>query len=88
MPCITTPKLPIPELPAPLSISVTLPIPSLSLGLCCKMPIPPIPLPPIPLPALILNPAVIATLNSYVRAACEYVSSIPFDCPLDDDEDQ
>lgn len=85
MPCITTPTLPIPQLPAPLSISIELPIPSISIGLCCKLPIPPIPIPPIPLPAVVLNPAIIATLNAYIRTAVEYISSIPLNCPLDDE---
>lgn len=87
MPCITTPTLPIPQLPAPLSIAIELPIPSLSLGFCCKLPVPPIPTPPIALPAILLNPAVIGLLNGYIKTAVEYISAIPVDCPLDDEEE-
>jgi hypothetical protein len=88
MPCITTPTLPVPQLPSPLSLALTLPSLSVSVGFCCKLPIPPVAIPPIPLPALVLNPAVIAVLNGYIKAAVEYVSAIPFECPLDDDEDR
>lgn len=89
MPCITTPTLPVPQLPAPLSLALpTLPGISVDVPFCCKLPLPPVAIPPIPLPAILLNPAVIATLNGYIKAAVEYISAIPFECPLDDDEDR
>jgi hypothetical protein len=87
MPCLVTPKLPAPELPAPLSIDLSLTPPDISAGFCCKMPIPPIPVPPVAISASLLAP-VVAALNGYIQTAVEYISSIPFNCPLDDDEEE
>jgi hypothetical protein len=82
--CLKAPTVPVPQLPAPLSLAPPSP-PSLPTipGLCCKMP--PIlpPLPPIPIPALILNPAVIATLNAFIATALGFVNSLAIPCPLE-----
>jgi hypothetical protein len=82
--CLTLPAPTLPKLPAPLSISLpAIPaIPGLP-NLCCKLP--PIPIPPIPiaLPALILNPAVIATLNANIAIVQSYLRALPLKCPLE-----
>jgi hypothetical protein len=83
MPCLQVPTPALPELPSPLSIDLP-ELPSVpSIGLCCKLPIPPIPPIPIAIPALILNSAVIALLNGYIKQATDYINSIPAECPLE-----
>lgn len=83
MPCIPSPKLPIPSLPAGISISVPLPpLPSISLdGACCILPTLQTPKIPIPLPPLVVNPALVATLRAGLAAIEAYEAAIPLDCP-------
>ena len=85
MGCIPVPSISIPTLPAPLTLSPPIPtIPDLGIpNLCCKLPVQIPPIPPIPIPALILNPAVVATLQAYVKALTAYIDSLPFKCPAE-----
>ena len=83
MPCLKLPALPAPQLPAPLSLSLSLPSLSFDLELCCKLPPVPIQIPPIPLPPLVLNPAIIATLNAFITQVVQYVNSLSVPCPIE-----
>lgn len=82
--CLKLPTLPIPQLPAPLTLTLpALPeLPGLP-AFCCKLPPLPISIPPIPIPSLILNPAVIATLNAFITSALSYINSLAISCPLE-----
>jgi hypothetical protein len=86
MACIPVPSLPFPVLPAPLSLSPPLPpTPPTVPGaiLCCKLPpVPPPPI-PIPIPPLILNPALLASLNAFIDQARAYINSLPLKCPVE-----
>jgi hypothetical protein len=79
--CIQGPVLPLPTLPAPLSLSPPVPpaLPGIP-GLCCKLPIS-LAIPPIPIPSAVLNPAVIATLNGYIAVMKAYLRALPLPCP-------
>ncbi len=84
MPCLKLPTVTAPTLPAPF----TLGLPGLSgltfdINLCCKLPPVSLPIPPIPLPAVVLNPAVIATLNSAISAVVTYINSLSVPCPIE-----
>lgn len=84
MACIALPAVAIPTLPAPLTL--TAPVPSLTIpdvSLCCKLPPLPISIPPIPIPSAILNPAVIAALNAFVKQMTSYINALPLSCPLE-----
>ncbi len=84
MPCLTIPVPTLPTLPSPLSLSPPPlpPIPNLP-NICCKLPPLPISIPPIRIPSLILNPAIIATLNGYIAAAQAYLVAMPIACPIE-----
>lgn len=83
MPCLKLPTVTAPTLPAPLSLALSLPSVSFDLNLCCKLPPVPIPLPPIPLPAVVLNPAIIATLNAFIGQVVTYINSLSVPCPIE-----
>ena len=83
MPCIAIPTVTAPTLPEPLSIALSLPSVSFDLQLCCKLPPVPIPLPPVPIPGLILNSAVIATLNTFIGQVTQYINSLSVPCPIE-----
>lgn len=85
MACIPLPKLDLPTLPAPLSLTPPAP-PTVSidanLPFCCKVAslagsfsI------PIPIPPLVLNPAVIAIINAALGAVDAYLDALPLSCP-------
>ena len=76
---ITLPTLPNGLTLTPPSFSV-----SFSADLCCKIAIQ-IPI-HIPIPPLTLNPTILATINTYIGAAQDYLDSfeaLHLDCPLD-----
>lgn len=85
MGCVSVPTIPLPTLPAPLSISPPIPtVPDLGIpNLCCKLPVQIPDIPAIPIPALVLNPTVIQTLQTYVRQVTTYIDAIPFRCPAE-----
>lgn len=81
-------KLPIgamPTLPAPLSLTPTLPaMPTINVPKpCCRLPPIPVPPLPIPIPSLVLIPGVIETLNAYIKSATTYVDLLPVTCPVE-----
>lgn len=81
MPCVAVPKLSLPTLPGPLTLTPPA-APSVSFNpqWCCKLPsyaTPPIP----PIPGVILNPAVVMVLRSAIGAITGYLDAIPLKCP-------
>ena len=83
MACIA---LPLPTLPTlSLGLTLGLDIPQFSFDpiLCCKILPFPLVTPPIPLPTFVFNPAVIATINTYIAAINAYHDALSFDCPLE-----
>ena len=83
MPCLATPSVTLPTLPAPLTLAPPA-LPDITLPtFCCKLPPIPIQIPPIPIPPLLLNPAIIATLNGYIAVLQSYLQSLPLKCPLE-----
>lgn len=82
--CIALPIGTLPTLPSPLSLTApALPsVPGLP-DLCCKLPPLPVSLPPIPIPPLILNSAVITTLNATIALVQAFLVSLPLKCPLE-----
>lgn len=84
MACIELPDVSAPVLPPPLTITPpSLTTPGLDINLCCKMPPISIPSVPLAIPPIILNPAVIATLNAYIASAVDYINSLSLPCPLE-----
>lgn len=82
--CIQGPAVTIPPLPTGFTLTPPV-VPSLPgvPELCCKLPPVPIQLPPIPIPSLILNSAVMVTMNAYITTALSYINSLPLECPLE-----
>lgn len=85
MACIKAPVPTIPELPSPISLTppFDIEIPDFALGLCCKIPIPPIPLPPIHIPPLLFPVPLVEQLNVYVKKLNDYLNSLEAGCPLE-----
>lgn len=82
MACIPLPAVTPPVLPAPFSIAPPAP-PAISVALtaCCKLSvIPPLTI-PIPIPPLVLNPAVIATINAALQTVDAYLDALALPCP-------
>lgn len=89
MGCLVLPIPPLPTLPPGIGLGIPIPgPPDLNLpDFCCKSPdinkFIKANTPPLPYPYVLLNPAVIATLNGYITAVNTYLRSIPINCPLE-----
>jgi hypothetical protein len=82
MACLPLPTPPpLPTLPGGISLTPTLPTPSLDPALCCKTVDLPIGPSLIPLPPGIFNPAAAAAISEVLAAATEYKDAIPLRCP-------
>lgn len=83
MPCIPLPKLPLPTIPAGLTITAPFPaIPEQTLQAPCCL-LPPIKIPGIPNPLgpLVVNPAFVEVIRAGLAAIEAYDDLIPLDCP-------
>jgi hypothetical protein len=83
MACVPIPPLPLIELPPGITLGASVPTLSFDETLCCKIASFSFATPPIPLPPLVLQPAIIATINTALAALAAYHASLPFDCPLE-----
>lgn len=83
MACIDLPLPTLPTLTLGLTLGIAIPQFTFDLELCCKILPFPLVTPPIPLPTLVFNPAVIATINTYIAAINAYHDALTFDCPLE-----
>ena len=81
MSCTPIPDIPVPELPAGISITPTFPSQDFDAALCCKVLNIPITPPPLPIPPLLLNPAVNAAIAAAIKGVQEYIDKLPHDCP-------
>ena len=81
MACIPIPDVPVPTLPAGISITPTLPSQDFDAALCCKVLQIEIKPPPIPIPPLLLNPAVNAVIATTIKGVQDYIDALPHDCP-------
>lgn len=80
MACLPLPKASVPSI-APLSVSATIPALAFDPDLCCKIPIPQVATPPIPLGPGILNPTVLAVIQSQLAIVVGFVNSLSIPCP-------
>jgi hypothetical protein len=83
LPCVSIPRPPLPQLPAGINLSASIPKPpQLTVpNACCLLPVLPITTPPIPLPPLLVNPAFIAGARAALKAAQDYFDGLPLVCP-------
>lgn len=84
--CLKAPPVPpLPPLPTGVSIPVFTPPTLPDLGLCCKIPIPPVPIPAIAI-TIAFPAAVIATLNTIakgVQAYYDQYTTLTIKCPFE-----
>jgi hypothetical protein len=84
--CLKAPPFPpLPPLPTGVSIPIFTPPILPDLGLCCKIPIPPIPIPAIAL-KISFPAAVITTLNTITKAVQAYYdqyTTLSIKCPFE-----
>jgi hypothetical protein len=84
MSCIKVPAVPVPPLPAGISLTPPpLPVVPTIPGLCCKLPPLPDIVPPIPIPVATINAAFITALRVYIDQAVAYINSLPPKCPTE-----
>ena len=81
MACVPIPDVPVPELPAGISIAPTFPSQDFDASLCCKILNIPITVPPIPIPPLLLNPAVNTAIATAIKGIQDYLDKLQHDCP-------
>lgn len=81
MACVPIPDIPVPTLPAGISLTPTLPSFDFDENLCCKILQLELKPPPIPIPPLLLNPGVNAAIASTVKGVQDYIDRLPHDCP-------
>lgn len=80
MPCLKTPAVPLPPLPAPFSIpSLGIGIPGIANPFCCTLPKYPLPDPQIKLPPI--PPPVMALVQQGIQVVSKYLQSRTFKCP-------
>lgn len=83
LPCIKLPTLPVPQLPSPFTIGITIPPFQFDPGLCCKVLPFDLKTPPIPLSPGVLNPAVVAVINQALTQMATYFDQFQFSCPIE-----
>lgn len=91
MPCLAAPQIPLPALPSPLSLSLslqlpTLSTPSLSLTLCCTFNLPSISISLPPLELGFLGEAAVAAIQAFlfvIQQINAFLAQLTISCPLD-----
>lgn len=84
MPCTLQPSLPpLPTLPSPFTLGVTLPVISFDPTLCCKLLPAPVTIPHPPLPPLIFNSALAVAINAGLAVIVAYTRALALriECP-------
>jgi len=81
MACVPLPKVEAPKLPAPLTITPSVPEFSFDPALCCKVLPFPLATPPVPLPPGTLNPAVVAIVTNAMSQVTKFLNSLSIPCP-------
>lgn len=72
----------LPDMPDGLNLSITIPLPELTIpGICCLQPIPLLTKPSIPLGFGVVNPAFIQDIKVGLSEAREWLANLPPKCP-------